>query len=104
MAALRFLAALFALVAVVALVTDATPAWNGTGPFDTTSVVGRWKELAPVSLEATRNAMAQSTPAWVWDTVIMSILNMPTFVLFGLLAILSGYLGRHRHHLKVHIN
>lgn len=104
MAALRFLAALFALVAVVALVTDATPAWNGTGPFDTTSVIGHWKELAPVSLEAAHKAVVQSTPVWVWDTVIMSILNLPTFVLFGLLAILSGYLGRHRHQLKVHIN
>ncbi len=104
MPALRFVAALFALVAVVALVTDATPAWNGTGPFEATSVVGHWKELAPVSLEAARKAVTQSTPPWVWETVVMSILNLPTFVLFGLLAIVCGYLGRHRHHLKIHIN
>ena len=104
MAALRFLASLFALVAVVALVTDATPAWNGTGPFEATSVIGHWKELAPVSLEAAQEAIIQSTPAWVWNTVVLSLLNLPTFVLFGLLAILSGYLGRHRHSLKVHIN
>jgi hypothetical protein len=104
MAAFRFLASLFALVAVVALVTDATPAWNGTGPFETTSVIGHWKELAPDSLEAARTAITQSAPAWVWDTVIMSVLNLPTFILFGLLSILSGYFGRHRHQLKVHIN
>ena len=104
MAALRFLASLFALVAVVALVTDATPAWNGTGPFEATSVIDHWKELAPVSLEATKTAIVQSTPAWVWNTVALSFLNLPTFVLFGLLAILCGYLGRHRHSLKVHIN
>jgi len=104
MAALRFLASLFALVAVVALVTDATPAWNGTGPFEATSVIGHWKELAPVSLEAAQTAIIESTPAWVWNTVVLSLLNLPTFVLFGLLAILSGYLGRHRHSLKVHIN
>jgi len=104
MPALRFVAALFALVAVVALVTDATPAWNGTGPFEATSVVGHWKELAPVSLEAAHKAVTQSTPPWVWETVVMSILNLPTFVLFGLLAIVCGYLGRHRHHLKIHIN
>jgi hypothetical protein len=104
MAAFRFLASLFALVAVVALVIDATPAWNGTGPFETTSVIGHWKELAPGSLEAARKALSQSAPAWVWDTVILSILNVPTFVLFGLLAVLCGYFGRHRHQLKVHIN
>lgn len=104
MPALRFVAALFALVAVVALVTDATPAWNGTGPFEATSVVGHWKELAPVSLEAARKTVTQSTPPWVWETVVTSILNLPTFVLFGLLAIVCGYLGRHRHHLKIHIN
>ena len=104
MAALRFLSALFALVAVVALVTDVTPAWNGTGPFEATSVIGHWEELAPVTLEAARETVSQSTPAWVWDSVIMSILNLPTFVLFGLLAIVCGYVGRHRHRLKVHIN
>ncbi len=104
MAALRFLAGLFALVAVVALVTDATPAWNGTGPFETTSVIGPWQGVPPASLEAAREAVNRSAPAWVWDTVIMSVLNLPTFVLFGLLTILSGYFGRHRHQLKVHIN
>ena len=38
MAVLRFLASLFALIAVVALVTDATPALTGTGHFKATSV------------------------------------------------------------------
>ena len=104
MAALRFLASLFALVAVVALVTDATPAWNGTAPFEATSVIGHWRELAPASLEAARMTVTQSAPSWVWDTVIMGILNVPTFGLFGLLAVISGYFGRHRHQLKVHIN
>ncbi len=47
MAVLRFLASLFALIAVVALVTDATPALSGTGPFKATSVIGYWRELAP---------------------------------------------------------
>ena len=49
-ASLRFLASLFALIAIVALVADATPALNGTGAFTAHSVIGYWTELAPASL------------------------------------------------------
>ena len=42
MASLRFLASLFALIAVIALVADLTPALNGTGVFKAHSVkIGR---------------------------------------------------------------
>ncbi|HUS96880.1 MAG TPA: hypothetical protein VMX97_09095 [Hyphomicrobiaceae bacterium] len=104
MAVLRFLASIFALVAVVALVTDATPALNGTGPFEASTIVGYWKEFAPASLEAARTSVSQATFPWVWDPLLMSLMTLPTFILFGLLAILCGYLGRRRHQVKVHIN
>jgi hypothetical protein len=104
MTALRFLASVFALVAVLALVVDATPALSGTGAFHMTSVIGHWQELAPASLTAARETVAASTLPWVWDPVIVSVLGLPAPILFGLLAVLCGYLGRRREAFRAYIN
>lgn len=104
MASLRFLASLFALIAVVALVADATPALNGTGPFTTHSVIGYWTELAPASLVATRANIIEMTFPWVWNPVLLSVLSAPMSALFGGLAIVCGYFGRRREQMKVHVN
>ena len=104
MASLRFLASLFALIAIVALVADATPALNGTGPFTAHSVIGYWTELAPASLLATRTQYRAMTFPWVWNPVILSVLSAPMSILFGGLAVVCGYFGRRRTQLKVHVN
>jgi hypothetical protein len=103
-ASFRFLASLFALIAVVALVADATPAWNGTGAFEAHSVIGYWSELAPASLVATRNNITQMTFPWVWNPLLLSVLSFPMSALFAGLALVCGYLGRRREKLKVHVN
>ncbi len=104
MAVLRFLASLFALIAVLALVTDATPALNGTGPLKVTSVLGYWRELAPSTLLTARAAVMRATFPWVWDPMITSVLNLPAAALFGFLAIVCGYFGRRREQMKLHVN
>lgn len=104
MPVLRFLTSVFALVAVVSLVADATPAFYGTKPFLMTTVMEYWQELAPASLEAAHNVVAHSVAPWVWDPVITSVLGRPTPVLFGGLAVFFGFLGRRREEMKVHIN
>lgn len=104
MATMRFLTSLFALAAVLALAHDATPFLNGTGPFKATTLMGYWVELAPASLVSARSAITSATAEWVWNPVLISILNMSAPVLFGVLAIVCGYFGRRRHELKVHIN
>jgi hypothetical protein len=103
-ASLRFLSSLFALIAIVALVADATPALNGTGHFTAHSVIGHWAELAPASLVATRANIETMTFPWVWNPVLLSVLNAPMSILFGGLAIVCGYFGRRRAQLKVHVN
>jgi hypothetical protein len=104
MAVLRFLASLFALIAVVALVTDATPALTGTGHFKATSVVGYWRDLAPSTLLTARAAVARTTAPWVWEPGMTSVLNLPASALFGGLAIVCGYFGRRREQMKLHVN
>jgi hypothetical protein len=103
-ATFRFLASLFALIAAVALVADATPAWNGSGPFTAHSVINYWSELAPASLVAMRANITQMTAPWVWNPLLLSVLSFPMSALFAGLAIVCGYFGRHREKLKVHVN
>ena len=69
-----------------------------------TTLAGDWQLLAPASLEATRTAVVGATAPWVWDSVVMSVLDRPTPVLFGVLAVLFGILGRRRREMKLHIN
>jgi hypothetical protein len=103
-ASLRFLASLFALIAIVALVADATPAFNGTGQFHAHSVINYWSELAPASLVATRETVTNVTRPWVWDPMLLSVLSAPMSVLFGALALACGYFGRRRVPMKMHVN
>ena len=67
MPVLRFLTSLFALVAVVALVADATPALYGAKPFAMTTVIGYWQQLAPASLASDAHGGHEATLPWVWD-------------------------------------
>jgi hypothetical protein len=104
MASLRFLASVFALIAIVALVADATPALNGTGPFVAHSVINYWAELAPASLVATRASIIAATSEFVWNPMLLSVLSAPMSALFGTLALVCGYFGRRRMQMKVHVN
>jgi len=105
MASMRFLASLFALVAIIALVADLTPALNGTGLYEAHSVIGHWTELAPASLAATRTNISEMTFPWVWDPLLLSVLSFPMSALFGGLALVCGYFGRRRPEaMKVYIN
>jgi hypothetical protein len=104
MAVLRFLASLFALIAVLAFVTDATPALIGTGVFKANSIIGYWRELTPSTLVTARAAVIRTTFPWVWESMIASVLNLPASLLFGGLALVCGYFGRRHEPMKLHIN
>jgi hypothetical protein len=104
MAVFRFLSALFLLAAVIALVADLTPLFAGAGPFVATPMSAHWADLAPSSLAAAKAAVSSSTSPWVWDTLISGVIDRPTFVIFGVLALLCGYSGRRRHNVNIYVN
>lgn len=104
MAALRFLAALFLLVATVALVSDATPWLTGTGSFTATAFSEQWARVSPSSLKAAQEAVSRSAAPWVWDGLLGHLIGAPTFVLFGGLAVLLGYAGRRRRRVNIYQN
>lgn len=104
MAVFRFLAAVFLLVATVALVVDATPWVYGAGPFAAGSLGEHWQEMGATSYAAAKSSISSLTAPWVWDSLIGSVLGLPTFIAFGLLALLSGYIGRRRKTVRVFVN
>lgn len=104
MAVLRFVASLFLLVAVVALVADLTPWLQGGKGFSATSFAKHWGDLAPATLQNAKLAVSRSLGPWAWDWVIASVIRLPTSVLFGLIAIASGWLGRRRRRVDVYVN
>jgi hypothetical protein len=104
MTVLRFLASLFLLVAVIALASDATPPLSGVGPFKATSIAKHWGDISPASLAAAKTTVSDATFPWVWDYMLAPLLALPTFLMFGLLALAAGYAGRRRHKVNIYVN
>jgi hypothetical protein len=90
-------------VAVIAFVSDATPAVYGAGPFALTTVAAHWQELAPSALAAAEKG-AESLAPWLWSSVLAPVLELPTCIAFGLLAVLFGYIGRRRRAVEIFVN
>ncbi len=103
MVVFRFLAAVFLLAATIALVIDATPPVYGAGPFVATSLAAQWQELAPSGFEAAQRAVTGQSP-WLWNSVVAPVLALPTFIVFGVMALLSGYAGRRRRAVRIFVN
>ena len=104
MPALRFLAALFALVALIAFVSDLTPSLSGSGPFVSSSVETHWARISPSSLKATRESLTQSAWPGSWTLLETALLRFPMFAVFAILSAIAGYAGRRRHRVNVFVN
>lgn len=104
MAAFRFLAALFALIALVAIVSDATPWLNGSGPFAATSLETQWGRISPNTLKGARESVSASVSPVAWTGLEALMLSRPTWGVFGTLAILAGVIGRRRRRVNVYVN
>ncbi len=104
MAALRFLAALFAIVALVSLAVDATPTLTSSAPFSPRSVAAQWQAIAPKTFAGARESVSSTLSPSVWNLMESSLLAIPSFAMFGLLAALCGYLGRRRRRVEIFVN
>lgn len=96
---LRFLAAVCALVATVAFVSDMSRAGEGFTPAS-----GHLSQLAPSVLAAARSGITRVFGPFAWDPAATALLGLPTFLLFAILAALFGYASRRRQELSVFVN
>jgi hypothetical protein len=101
---LRVIGVWLLLVAMVAAVVDATKSLAGGGTWVVTPMGEQWKALNPPSLDAAKTWVVSHAGPVVWDPVISTILNAPTWVVFGILGVLLYWLGQKRKPVEVFIN
>lgn len=98
-ALLRLLSMVCLSVAVIMAVLDATRS-IAAGGFVATPLLASWASVSPGTLEQARSTIAQSLSPLVWDPVVVSLLTLPGFVVFAILAGLLAVGGRRKrqHH------
>ena len=101
---LRFLAALFALVAVIAFAADISRHNVDGSGFSSMSLLDHVATFAPSLLASAKSAITRSVGAKAWDPVLTSLLGFPASLIFGLLATFCGYAGRPRHEIRIFVN
>jgi hypothetical protein len=104
MAVLRFLSALFFLIALVACAADATPLLAGELTVHMASAHQRWSDIAPAVLSNAEASFSGHGLAWLWGAFVMPMLSLPAVALFGGLALVLGYAGRRRREIRVFVN
>jgi hypothetical protein len=101
---LRFLAALFALFALIAFAADVSrPPLDGQSQ-PAISLLQHLRSLAPALVQAMERSVSRSTDPFVWDPILTTILSLPASLIFLVLAIGAGFLGRPRRRVKIFIN
>ena len=100
---LRFLAALFALCALIAFAADITQLpVEGTSPASI-SLMQHLESGAPAFLTSLERSVTSIEP-FLWEPVLTSLLSLPGTMMFLMLAIACGYLGRPRRRIRIFAN
>ncbi len=101
---LRLLGVWLLLLAMVAAVVDATKSLAGGGAWVVTPMGEQWKALSPETLEGAKAGIQTHAAPFLWDPVMTTILDAPTWVVFGILGVLLYWLGQKRKPVEVFIN
>lgn len=101
---LRFLAALFALVSVIAFAADwSAPAIGGARP-GAKSLLDHLSAFTPTFLAALKSSVTGALGSTAWDPLLVGALKLPASVLFAILAAIAGYAGRPRRQVQIYAN
>ncbi|MFT3729968.1 MAG: hypothetical protein QM780_00885 [Hyphomicrobium sp.] len=99
---LRFLAALFALFTLISFAADVSrPRSDGEGAI---SLLHHLEKLTPALVSALERTVTRISDSFVWDPVLTTILSLPATMIFLLLAVACGYLGRPRRRVRIFAN
>ncbi len=95
----RFIGLWLIAGALVALVVDAAKSIAASA-LTVTELGKAWFEVSPSSLMSAQAFVQRTVEAyigdWLWDPLIMWMLMLPTWLVFGALGFLLTYLGRRR--------
>lgn len=102
---LRILGVWLLLVAMVALMIDGTKSLaSGEGQWIVTPLGEHWFNLHASSLNMAQAAIERYVHPLLWDPGIISLLQVPTWILFSVLGLIFYWLGRRRRQLDVYEN
>ena len=101
---LRFLAALFATIGLVAFAADFSSTGTEHAGFAATSLLERLSELAPSLLNSIKTSVTRSLGPNAWDSVMTTVLGLPAFLIFAALAASCGFAGRPRKRIEIFVN
>jgi hypothetical protein len=93
---LRVLGIWSLLAAMVALTVDGTKSLAGQGAFVFTPLGEQWFKLHAASLNTFQAAVERHVASWLWDPVIVAILQIPSWIFFAVLGLTLYWLGRKR--------
>ncbi len=91
----RTLGLLFLAAAFVFLVYDGTKS-IAANALVYTKVSEIWTLLHAASLQQLQPLIEKNAPPWLWDPVVVTVLNAPALVAFGIIGALLVLLGRHK--------
>ena len=101
---LQFLCALFATTALFAFAADFSAARSTGGSFQSSRLLDRLFDFAPSLVTSAQNAITRTLGPTVWDPIVTTVLALPAFVFFVVLALICGFAGRPRREVQIFIN
>lgn len=101
---LRFLASWFLVVGIIALVHDGIKSIANEGGFVMTALGKHWVDVHTNSLVGLQAAVERYIAGWLWDPIIIAVLQTPTWIVFFIFAGLLYWLGRKRRRTNVFAN
>jgi hypothetical protein len=102
---LRILGVWSLLTAMVALTIDGTKSLaSGEGQWIATPLGEHWFKISASSLNGAQAAIERYVHPFLWDPVIITLLQIPTWIIFSVLGIALYWLGRRRRRLNVYEN
>jgi hypothetical protein len=91
----RTLGLLFLAAAFVFLVYDGTKS-IAANALVYTKVSEMWTLLHAASLQQLQPLVEKNAPPWLWDPVVVTVLNAPTLAAFGIIGAFLVLLGRRK--------
>ena len=102
--ALRILARILLLLALIALVSDGTRTIANDSGIVITSALQYWNEAAPTMLENLKRTLSLKIHPLFWDGLLVPLLSLPAWLVLSGTALLILYLARKRRETNIFAN